>query len=103
RFVSLIASSLTGFDRDPSKLHWLRLQLGRQISGEGASSPLLPPGVPRPYGSYYVDFGYPPGSPSFFFNGRAWLAMGWQIYDSSVTNTGWHVADTNALFVRTAG
>ncbi|HTD68031.1 MAG TPA: hypothetical protein VK846_16015, partial [Candidatus Limnocylindria bacterium] len=88
RFVSLIASSLTGFDRDPGKLHWLRLQLGRQISGEGASSPLLPPSTPRPYGSYNIDFGWPPGSSSFFFNGRLWIAMGWQFYDPAVNNTG---------------
>ncbi len=94
RFVSLIASSLTGFDRDPGKLHWLRLQLGRQISGAGAAHPLLPPATPRPYGSYYVDFGWPPGSPSFSFNGHAWLAMGWQLYDPAATNTGWYVADT---------
>jgi hypothetical protein len=91
RFVSLIASSLTGFDRDPSKLHWLRLQLGRQISGEGASLPLLPLSTPRPYGSYAVDFG--PGLSAFTFNGRNWIAIGWQFYDPAVTNAGWYVPD----------
>ena len=91
RFVSLIASSLTGFDRDPSKLHWLRHQLGRQISGEGASLPLLPLSAARPFGSYNVDFGA--GSGTFAFNGRVWIRMGWQLYQA-VTNTGWYVADT---------
>ena len=102
RFVSLIASSLTGFDRDPSKLHWLRIQLGRQISGEGAPTPLLPLSTLRPYGAYNVDFGYRTNTPPFAFNGQPWIAMGWQLYDPAVTNAGWYVADTNALVVGTA-
>jgi hypothetical protein len=100
KFVSLIASTLTGFDRDPSKLHWLRVQLGRQISGEGAALPLLPLSAPRPYGSYNIDFGWPTGSSPFSFNGRTWIAMGWQLYDPATNNSGWYVADTNTLVVK---
>jgi hypothetical protein len=95
RFVSLIAGSLTGFDRDPSKLHWLRVQMGRQISGEGASSPLLPVAMPRPYGSYYIDFNTN-GSP-FTYGGRTWIPMGWQVFDPVTATAGWFVANTNTL------
>jgi hypothetical protein len=100
QFVGLIAASLTGFDRDPSRLHWLRTELGRRISGEPASVPILPVTSPRPFGSYYLNFQNPAASPTnepLVVNGRTWTKVGWELYDPATNTLGWRVPSTVSL------
>lgn len=89
--VSLIANSLTGFDRDPTKLHWLRDQLGRQISGETNVPPLLSLPSPRPYDSYYLNFG--PGTSQITVGGHTWLPVNWATFSDAAPYYGWYFSD----------
>ena len=99
KFVSPIAGTMTGYDRDPSKLHWLRMQLGKQLAGETVTAPLLPVAEARPYGSYYFNFQDPASFPTanpLNVNGRTWTKMGWQLYDQT-NAAGWFVTSPGTL------
>jgi hypothetical protein len=78
----------------------LRIQLGRQISGQSVSLPLLPPDNVRPYGSYYINFQDPAGFPTnqpLVVNGHTWIKMGWGLFEESTNLMGWYVSQTNYL------
>ncbi len=97
-FVEQAAPGMTGFEQDPSRLMWLRLQLANFISGTGYQSQ-LPADSPRPYGSYYFNFqnpaGYPTASP-LVVDGHTWTKQGASLYDPA-QRVGWVVADPNQL------
>lgn len=97
--VAPVASFLTGYDRDPANLHWLRVQLGRQIAGQGVSTPLLPRNEPRSFGSHYLNFQDPASFPMddpLVLDDRTWTKIGWQSYDPA-SAVGWFASDIGSL------
>jgi hypothetical protein len=97
-FVEQAAQCMTGFEQDPSRLMWLRLQLANFIAG-GSYQSQLPSDSPRPYGSYYYNFQDPTGFPTsdpLVVDGRTWTKQGRAPYDPE-QRLGWFYADANQL------
>ena len=96
-FVAPLADALTGWTRDPARLHALRLQLGARIAGASWNAQLPDDGV-RPFGSYYLNFQNPAGNPvddPLVVAGRTWEKVGWTNYNPA-TQLGWLLPSTGA-------
>ncbi|MEK7950962.1 hypothetical protein [Luteolibacter soli] len=98
-FVEQAAQAMTGFEQDPSRLLWLRLQLANYLGGASYQSQ-LPADSPRPYGSYYFNFQDPAGYPTtnpLVVDGHTWTKQGKTPYDPA-QQLGWIFTEPSQLF-----
>jgi hypothetical protein len=91
--VASVGSSLTDWTHDAEGFAALRREVGRYLSGERATLPVLVPGdsFPRPRGAYGVNFQDPAGEPlasPLEWEGRIYEKAGWRPYDAAV-GYGW--------------
>ena len=91
--VNSVAAGLTSWTKDPDALMKLRNELGLYLEGSRDSIPILESdsGV-RNRGSYYINFQDPKGEPKnnpLIIDGKTYLKIGWQEYNSK-DGYGWY-------------